>query len=195
MAPALKSREIIAMGASTGGVDAIQRVLTKFPADSPAILIVQHMPPQFTHRFAQRLNTLCQITVREAVDGDAIDRGLALLAPGDFHMTLHPGGAHYTVRTNKNPLVHHQRPAVDVLFESVARHAGARAMGILLTGMGMDGARGMAAMKAAGAFTIAQDEASSVVYGMPREAVNAGGVDLILDINSIGQAALAHLHH
>ncbi|MCG8529788.1 MAG: CheB methylesterase domain-containing protein [Desulfovibrionales bacterium] len=195
MPPSIKSRDIIALGASTGGVDAIQRVLTTFPADGPAILIVQHMPPKFTHRFAQRLDRLCKLTVREAVDGEPLAPGLALLAPGNFHMTLQPKGDRYQVRTNQAPMVHHQRPAVDVLFKSVARHAGARSMGILLTGMGMDGARGMVAMKAAGAFTIAQDEASSVVYGMPREAVNAGAVDLSLNIDRIGQAALAHLHH
>ena len=184
------THKLIAMGASTGGTEAIRQVLTQFPPNTPGILIVQHMPAQFTRSFANRLDNLCQINVREARDGDTITNGTALIAPGNAHMSLERCGARYLVRVHDGPLVHHQRPAVDVLFQSVAQYAGANALGILLTGMGADGAQGMAAMKAAGAFTIAQDEASCVVYGMPREAVNAGAVDISLDIQAIARVAL-----
>ncbi len=187
------TNKLIALGASTGGTEAIRRVLTRFPENAPGVVVVQHMPAQFTANFAQRLDTLCRIRVREARDGDTVTNGLALIAPGNYHMLLHRNGARYYVKVKTGPMVHHQRPAVDVLFSSVAQYAGANALGIILTGMGSDGAAGIRAMKDAGSFNIAQDEASSVVYGMPKEAVKTGGIDLSLDIDAIAGAALKHI--
>jgi len=168
------THKVIAIGASTGGTIAIENILTKMPMNIPGILVVQHMPEYFTASFAERLNTLCKIEVREAKDGDTAGPGLALIAPGGHHMLLERSGAFYNVRIKGGPMVHHQKPSVDVLFHSVAKQAGANAMGILLTGMGADGADGLLAMKQNKAYTIAQDEASSVVYGMPGEAVKLG---------------------
>ncbi len=148
------------------------------------------MPANFTTSFSERMNTLCQMEVKEAQDGDAIYNGRVLIAPGNFHILLKRSGANYYVQVKQGPLVHHQRPAVDVLFKSVARYAGSNALGIILTGMGSDGAVGMLSMKEAGAINIAQDERSCVVYGMPREAVKLGGIDHISDINDIAQTAL-----
>lgn len=187
------TNKLIALGASTGGTDAVHRVLSRFPENAPGVVVVQHMPSRFTASFAQRLDSLCRIRVKEARDGDTVTNGLALIAPGNFHMLLHRRGSRYFVRIKDGPMVHHQRPAVDVLFSSVARYAGANALGIILTGMGADGATGIRAMKAAGSFNIAQNEASSVVYGMPKEAVKMGGIDLSLDIDAIAGAALKQI--
>ncbi|MFO7886094.1 MAG: chemotaxis response regulator protein-glutamate methylesterase [Desulfobacteraceae bacterium] len=182
--------KVIAIGASTGGTEAIVKVLTKLPQNSPGIVIVQHMPAQFTKSFADRLDSLCPFKVKEAEDGDTVQNGTALIAPGNFHMLLKRSGARYYVNVKKGPMVHHQRPAVDVLFKSVAAYAGANALGIILTGMGQDGAAGLLNMKQAGAVTIAQDEKSCVVYGMPKEAVACGAVDYIQDINNIARKAV-----
>lgn len=170
--PALEitTNKIIAIGASTGGTEAIKEVLTRFPSNPPGIVIVQHMPPKFTTAYAERLNSLCPFEVKEAEDGDAVYSGRALLAPGNFHMVLRRSGARYYVNVKDGPMVHHQRPAVDILFKSVARVAGKNAVGALLTGMGADGAEGLLQMKQNGAYTITQNEATCVVYGMPREA-------------------------
>lgn len=168
------THKVIAIGASTGGTIAIEKILTKMPLNIPGIVVVQHMPEYFTASFAERLNNLCKIEVREAKDGDAAAPGLALIAPGGHHMLLERSGAFYQVRIKGGPMVHHQKPSVDVLFHSVAKNAGANAMGILLTGMGADGADGLLTMKQNKAYTIAQDESSSVVYGMPGEAVKLG---------------------
>jgi len=182
--------KVIAIGASTGGTEAIVKVLTKLPENCPGIVIVQHMPAQFTKSFADRLDSLCAFKVKEAQDGDTVQNGTALIAPGNFHMLLKRSGARYYVNVKKGPMVHHQRPAVDVLFKSVAAYAGANALGIILTGMGQDGAAGLLDMKQAGAVTIAQDEKSCVVYGMPKEAVACGAVDYIQDINTIARKAV-----
>lgn len=187
------TNKLIAIGASTGGTEAIRRVITQFPENSPGILVVQHMPAQFTANFAQRLDNMSRIRVKEAKDGDTVTNGIALVAPGNYHMLLRRSGARYYVQIKDGPMIHHQRPAVDVLFSSVARYAGANALGIILTGMGSDGAAGIRAMKNAGSFNIAQDESSSVVYGMPKEAVKTGGIDLSLDLDAIGPAALKHI--
>jgi two-component system chemotaxis response regulator CheB len=170
------ANRILAIGASTGGTEAIKRVLCGLLADAPPTLIVQHMPAAFTASFAQRLNDLCPMEVREAVNGDVVTAGLALVAPGNRHMALRRRGGRWSVEIKDGPLVHHQRPSVDVLFHSVAQHAGADAVGALLTGMGADGARGLLAMRQAGAYTLAQDEQSCVVFGMPKEAIQAGAV-------------------
>ena len=165
------THKILAIGASTGGTEAIREVLTHLPSNCPGTVIVQHMPEHFTASFAQRLNDLCQMEVREARDKDLVVPGVALLAPGNHHMVLARSGARYYVEIKDGPPVYHQRPSVDVLFHSVARQAGPNALGVILTGMGADGARGMLAMRQAGAHTLAQDEESCVVFGMPREAI------------------------
>ncbi|MCF8088441.1 MAG: chemotaxis response regulator protein-glutamate methylesterase [Desulfotignum sp.] len=187
------TNKLIAIGASTGGTEALKHVLTKIPRNSPGILVVQHMPPNFTAAFAERLNGLCEITVSEAKNGETITNGKALIAPGNFHMLLRRSGATYYVQVKTGPRVHHQRPAVDVLFKTVAMHAGANALGILLTGMGADGAQGMLAMRQAGAYTIAQDEESCVVFGMPKEAIRLQAVDNVLPLNKIAQAAMSRI--
>ncbi|THB80627.1 MAG: chemotaxis response regulator protein-glutamate methylesterase [Desulfobacteraceae bacterium] len=179
------TNKIIAIGASTGGTEAITQVLTRLPRNSPGVVVVQHMPAQFTTSFSERLNQLCQIDVAEAKNGDTVTNGKALIAPGNFHMMLKRSGARYYVEVKTGPLVHYQRPAVDVLFKSVARYAGANALGIILTGMGKDGAQGMLTMKESGAINIAQDEATSVVFGMPKEAINIGAVDYIQPLDQI----------
>ncbi|MGM0587741.1 MAG: protein-glutamate methylesterase/protein-glutamine glutaminase [Bacteroidota bacterium] len=177
--------KIITIGASTGGTEAIKQVMLNMPADCPGTLICQHMPPKFTTSFADRLNSLCRMEVKEAEDGDRVMLGRVLIAPGNYHMLLKRSGAEYYVQIKDGPMVHHQRPSVDVLFKSVARSAGKNAIGVILTGMGSDGADGMLELKKAGATTLAQDEASSVVYGMPREALRRGAVDFNLDINDM----------
>lgn len=187
---AATTNKLIAMGASTGGTEAIRKVITRFPQNSPGVVIVQHMPAKFTTSFAERLNSLCDMEVKEAGDGDTVLNGRILIAPGNYHMLLKRSGARYYVQVKQGPMVHHQRPAADVLFKSVARYAGGNALGIILTGMGSDGAAGMLAMKKAGAVNIAQDEKSCVVYGMPREAVKMGGVDHIADIDNIASLTL-----
>jgi two-component system chemotaxis response regulator CheB len=186
------TQKIIAMGASTGGTEALKEILVGMPVNVPGIVIVQHMPPQFTTAFAERLNRLCQIEVREAKDRDSVLNGQALIAPGNFHMLLRRNGSRYHINVKDGPLVHHQRPAVDVLFNSVAQYAGPNAIGVILTGMGADGAKGMLSMKEAGAKTIAQDEASSVVFGMPKEAIKLGAVDQIVPLERISQE-IVHL--
>ncbi len=187
---AATTNKIIAIGASTGGTEALNTVLMSIPRNSPGILIVQHMPAKFTTTFSERLDSLCDMTVREAKDGDTVTNGLALIAPGNFHMLLRRSGARYYVSVKNGPLVHHQRPAVDVLFKSVAQTAGANALGIILTGMGSDGAAGMLSMKEAGAKNIAQDEKSCVVFGMPKEAIKIGVVDRVVSLRNIAQTAL-----
>ncbi len=169
------TNQVIAIGASTGGTEALKVVLTRMPPNSPGIVVVQHMPASFTTAFAERLNSLCQITVKEARDNDSVTNGTALIAPGNFHMILRRSGARYYVEIKTGPMVHHQRPAVDILFKSTAKNAGANAIGVILTGMGADGAEGLLEMKKTGARTIAQDEASCVVFGMPKEAIKMGG--------------------
>lgn len=182
---------VIAIGASTGGTEAIAEVLMRLPATSPGILIVQHIPPQFSRAFAERLNQSCAMEVREARDGDAVRPGVALVAPGDLHMILSrrtDGSLFAGVRGG--PLVCYQRPSVDVLFFSAAEAVGKKAIGVLLTGMGTDGARGLLRMRQAGARTIAQDEATSVVFGMPREAAELGAAERVLPLSSIAAGIL-----
>ncbi len=182
---------VVAIGTSTGGTQALETVLTHLPRVTPGIVIVQHMPEKFTEAFANRLDGLCQIEVREARNGDRVIPGRALIAPGGRHMLLKRSGAHYYMEVVEGPLVNRHRPSVDVLFRSVARCAGKNALGIIMTGMGDDGARGMKEMHEAGAKTIAQDEASCVVYGMPKEAVKLGGVDRVMPLNEIAGAMQA----
>ena len=184
------TNKIIAIGASTGGTEAIKTVLTGMPPNAPGIVMVQHMPANFTTSFAERLDSLSQITVKEANDGDSILNGHALLAPGNFHMLLRRSGARYYVQVKKGPLVHHQRPAADVLFRSVAKYAGTNAVGVILTGMGSDGAAGLLEMKEAGARTIAQDEKSCVVFGMPKEAIKFGAVEKVVSLGNVTRTAL-----
>lgn len=189
--PLLSSEKLIAVGASTGGTEAIRAVLQSLPADAPAILVTQHMPPGFTRSFAERLNGLCRIAVKEAAHGERILPGHAYIAPGDAHLTLSRSGANYVVTLDQRPPVNRHRPSVDVLFDSVARVAGRNAVGVILTGMGRDGARGLLQMREAGAHTIAQDEQSCVVYGMPREAIELGAAQSVLPLSRIS----GHLLH
>jgi two-component system, chemotaxis family, protein-glutamate methylesterase/glutaminase len=177
------SSTVIAIGASTGGTEAIRELLAGLPANMPGIVIVQHIPPVFSLAFANRLNDLCKLRVKEAVDGDRVVSGVVLVAPGNFHMTLRSAAGEYRVTVQAGPRVCYQRPSVDVLFESVAEVAKGDAIGAILTGMGSDGARGMLQMKRAGARTIAQDEASCVVFGMPQEAIRMGAVDRVLPLH------------
>ena len=187
------TNKVVAVGSSTGGTEALKSFLTQLPANAPGIVIVQHMPANFTSAFAERLNDLCQIEVKEAEDGDVVRPGRALLAPGNFHMVMRRSGARYLVNVKSGPMIHYQRPAVDPLFRSVARYVGANAVGVILTGMGADGAKGMREMKDAGAVNFAQDEASCVVYGMPKEAVKAGGVDHIVPLKEMAKKVLEAL--
>ncbi len=185
------TEKLIAIGASTGGTQAIERVLTQFPHNAPGTVIVQHMPEHFTRSFADRLNGLCAMEVREAQDNDTVIPGVALIAPGNYHMILRRSGARYYVQVKTGPLVHHQRPAVEVLFKSVAKYAGANAIGVILTGMGADGADGLLEMRKAGAYTIAQDQATSVVYGMPAEAAKRGGACDILPLDKVAPRVIS----
>ena len=184
------TNKVIAIGASTGGTEATRVVLSGMPSNSPGIVIVQHMPAKFTASYAERLDALSDITVKEARDGDSVTNGTALIAPGNYHMVLRRSGSRYYVQVKTGPLVHHQRPAVDVLFKSVADYVGSNAVGIILTGMGADGASGLARMKEAGASTIAQDEKTCVIFGMPKEAIKAGAVDKTVALNDIARTAL-----
>lgn len=185
--PLKTTDKVIAIGASTGGTEAIKEILLGLPPTSPGIVIVQHMPPKFTTAFAERLNQLCALEVKEAEDGDAVLTGRALIAPGNYHMLLRRRGGRYFTEVKSGPPVHHQRPSVDVLFNSAAVSAGGNAIGVLLTGMGADGAEGLLAMKERGAYTIAQDETTSVVYGMPKEAVKRGAALKVLPLQSISR--------
>lgn len=185
--------KVLAIGASTGGTQAIEAVLKALPALSPGTLIVQHMPEQFTMSFARRLNQICQLEVREARDNDLLEPGIALVAPGNQHMLLQQSGGRYRVRIKTGPAVNHHRPSIDVLFQSVARNAGSSAVGVLLTGMGADGAKGLLAMHEKGAYTLAQDEQTCVVFGMPKEAIRIGAVDDVIPIQHISRAILRFL--
>lgn len=178
-------RQLIVIGSSTGGTQAVRQILTQLPADLPGICIVQHIPPVFSKAFAQQLNSCCALQVREAVSGDEIRPGLVLVAPGDFHLVVRPNGGRYSVVLNQDPPVHHTRPAVDLLFQSAAACAGRFLTGILLTGMGTDGALGMQRIRLAGGATIAQHESTCVVYGMPRAAIELGVVDHVLPLDQI----------
>jgi two-component system chemotaxis response regulator CheB len=178
---------VVAIGTSTGGTQALEEVLTTLPRVSPGIVIVQHMPEKFTAAFAARLDSLCQITVKEAQNNDRVVQGRALIAPGGKHMMLKRSGAQYFVEVIDGPLVNRHRPSVDVLFRSVAKCAGANALGVIMTGMGDDGAAGLLEMRKAGASTLGQDEATCVVYGMPKEAVKRGGVERSVPLQGIGR--------
>jgi len=179
------TEKIIVVGASTGGTEALRVFLESFPLDSPGIVIVQHMPENFTKAFAKRLDSLCKISVKEAEDGFTVIRGRALIAPGNHHLLLKRSGARYYVEIKEGPLVSRHRPSVDVLFRSTARYAGKNAIGVIMTGMGDDGAKGMLELMEAGAHTIAQDEKSSVVFGMPNEAIKLGAVETVLSLDKI----------
>jgi len=187
------TEKLIAIGASTGGTEAIREILSRLSADSPAVLITQHMPPGFTRSFAARLNGLCRMTVSEAQDGERVLPGHVYIAPGDRHMKLAKSGANYVIELDAGEPVNRHRPSVEVLFDSVAALAGPNALGVMLTGMGRDGAAGMLEMKRAGSFNIAQDEASCVVFGMPKEAIAAGAVDEVLPIGRIAERLQARL--
>jgi two-component system chemotaxis response regulator CheB len=189
----LSTEKLIIIGASTGGTEAIREVLTRLPADSPAVLITQHMPPGFTRSFAQRLDSLCRITVSEATDGERVLPGHAYIAPGDRHLRLARSGANYLIALDDAPPVNRHRPSVEVLFKSAAQLAGPNVLGVMLTGMGKDGAGAMLEMKQAGAFNLAQDEASCVVFGMPKEAIAAGAVDEVLPVTRIAGRLLEKL--
>lgn len=184
------TNKIIAIGASTGGTEALREVLAQMPANSPPIVIVQHMPQNFTKAFADRLNSICDIQVKEAVDGDYLSIGKALIAPGNKHMEIRRSGAQYYVTLQDGPMVFHQRPSVEVLFNSVAKYAGQNAVGAILTGMGKDGAQGLLNMRKAGARTIAQDERTSTVFGMPKEAIDIGAAEKIKPLQVIAQTIL-----
>src|SRR3989338_494679 len=181
------TEKLIIIGASTGGTEAIKEVLTRLPADVPGILVTQHMPENFTKSFAERLNSLCKISVKEAEHNERILPGHAYIAPGHSHLLLKRSGANYMTELNQGPPVNRHRPSVDVLFRSAANVAGANAIGVILTGMGKDGVQGLFEMKQAGAYTIAQDEASCVVFGMPKEAITAGGVCEVLPLQDIAR--------
>ncbi len=184
------TEKVIAVGASTGGTEALKTLLEALPHDAPGMVIVQHMPANFTKAFAKRLDGTCRVSVKEAQNNDTVLRGRVLIAPGNDHMLLKRSGARYYVEIRQGPLVSRHRPSVDVLFRSTARYAGKNALGVLMTGMGDDGARGMLEMKKAGAFTIAQDEASCVVFGMPKEAIKRNAVDRIIPLEKIAENIL-----
>lgn len=179
------TEKVVVVGASTGGTEAIRTFLAGMPLDSPGIVIVQHMPEHFTAAFSKRLDSICRITVKEAEDNDTVIRGRALIAPGNRHTLLKRSGARYFLEVKDGPLVNRHRPSVDVLFRSAARYAGKNAVGVIMTGMGDDGAKGMLEMKETGAYNIAQDESSSVVFGMPKEAIKLRCVDRVLNLDRI----------
>ncbi len=185
------TEQLVVIGASTGGTEALRVLLESLPADTSGIVIVQHMPEGFTRAFAQRLDGLCRIRVKEAENGDSVLRGQALIAPGNMHTLVKRSGARYYVEVKQGPLVCRHRPSVDVLFRSTARYAGQNAVGIIMTGMGDDGSRGMLEMRQAGAYTIAQDEASCIVFGMPKEAIRLDAVDKVVPLQRIGAEILA----
>jgi two-component system chemotaxis response regulator CheB len=187
------TEKIVSVGASTGGTEALRIFLEAMPLDAPGIVIVQHMPENFTAAFARRLDGLCQISVKEAENNDSVIRGRALIAPGNRHMLLKRSGARYYVEIKDGPLVSRHRPSVDVLFRSTAQYAGKNSVGVIMTGMGDDGSRGLREMKDTGAFTIAQDEASSVVFGMPKKAIELGAVDKVVSLEDISKVILEHI--
>ncbi|TCV83307.1 protein-glutamate methylesterase/protein-glutamine glutaminase [Sulfurirhabdus autotrophica] len=189
----ISTEKIIIIGASTGGTEAIKEVLIQMPADCPAIVVTQHMPEAFTKSFAERLNSVCKITVKEAENNERILPGHAYIAPGHSHLLIRRSGVNYMTELSQAPPVNRHRPSVDVLFRSAANFAGKNAIGVILTGMGKDGAQGMLEMKQAGAYNFAQNEASCVVYGMPKEAVAAGGVDEIVVLQDISRKILAYI--
>ncbi|MGU7769475.1 protein-glutamate methylesterase/protein-glutamine glutaminase [Burkholderia sp. MR1-5-21] len=191
--PLVSTEKLIIIGASTGGTEAIREVLTPLPPDAPAVLIAQHMPPGFTKSFAQRLNGLCRIAVKEAEHGERVLPGHAYIAPGHAHLLLARSGANYIAQLSDEPPVNRHRPSVDVLFRSAATHAGKNAIGVILTGMGRDGAAGLLEMKRAGAHTFAQDEASCIVFGMPREAIALGGADEIAPLAEMSRRVMGRL--
>ncbi|XPV74888.1 MAG: protein-glutamate methylesterase/protein-glutamine glutaminase [Desulfovibrio sp.] len=189
-APLTTTEKVIVVGASTGGTEALRVFLEAFPVDCPGIVVVQHMPENFTRAFANRLNTTCKIHVKEAKDNDSVLRGQALIAPGSAHMLLKRSGARYYVEIKNGPLVSRHRPSVDVLFRSASRFAGANAVGVIMTGMGDDGAKGMKEMAESGSYNIAQDEATCVVFGMPQEAIKHGGTHTVLPLQKIAAECL-----
>ncbi len=189
----LSTEKLIIIGASTGGTEAIREMLQRLPPDSPGIMIAQHMPAGFTRSFAQRLSGLCHIVVTEAVHGERILPGHAYIAPGEFHLSLRRSGANYVAHVDQEPPLNRHRPSIDILFDSVAQHAGKNAIGVLLTGMGRDGADGLLRMRQAGAHTLVQDEASCVVFGMPREAIAVGAAIEVVPLLEMSQRVMAHL--
>ena len=191
--PLVSTEKLIIVGASTGGTEAIREVLVPLPPDAPAVLIAQHMPPGFTKSFAQRLNGLRRITVKEAEHGERVLPGHAYIAPGHAHLLLARSGANYIAHLSDDPPVNRHRPSVDVLFRSAAQHAGKNAVGVILTGMGRDGAAGLLDMRKAGAYTLAQDEASCIVFGMPREAIAMGAADEIASLSEMSRRVMARL--
>ena len=190
----MSTEKLIIVGASTGGTEAIRELLVPLPPDAPGVMIAQHMPPGFTKSFAQRLNGLCRIAVKEAEHGERVLPGHAYIAPGDAHLVLVRSGANYVAHLSDAPPVNRHRPSVDVLFRSAAQNAGKNALGVILTGMGRDGAQGMLEMQQAGAYTFAQDEASCVVFGMPREAIATGGVSEIAPLAEMTRRVMARLN-
>jgi two-component system, chemotaxis family, protein-glutamate methylesterase/glutaminase len=190
LSPLHTTHKVVAIGASTGGTQALEVVLQQMPADAPGTVIVQHMPEFFTHAFSERLNRICRMEIREARDRDDVVPGVALVAPGNRHMVLKVSGARYSVRIKDGPAVYHQRPSVDVLFQSVAENAGPNAVGAILTGMGADGAKGLLAMRKAGARTLAQDEQSCVVFGMPKEAIKLGAAETVVPLQQVAATIL-----
>ncbi|MBV8261698.1 MAG: chemotaxis response regulator protein-glutamate methylesterase [Paraburkholderia sp.] len=191
--PLVSTEKLVIVGASTGGTEAIREVLQPLPPDAPAVLIAQHMPPGFTKSFAQRLNGLCRITVKEAEHGERVLPGHAYIAPGHAHLLLARSGANYIAHLSDDPPVNRHRPSVDVLFRSAAQNAGKNAIGVILTGMGRDGAAGLLEMRQAGAYTLAQDEASCIVFGMPREAIAMGGADEIASLSDMSRRVMTRL--
>lgn len=187
------TEKLIAIGASTGGTEAIKDVLMQLPANAPAIVITQHMPPGFTRTFAERLHKLCQVSVKEAVDGERVLPGHAYIAPGDLHMLIERSGADYRVKLSDGERVSGHKPSVDVMFSSLARSAGANVMAVMLTGMGKDGAKGMLDIFQHGGFTVAQDEQSCVVFGMPNEAIKRGGVKIISPLADIADVLVEQI--
>ena len=188
------TNKLIAIGSSTGGTVALAELLKNFPKNSPGTVIVQHMPPGFTDSFAQRLNELCEMEVKEAQNGDIVSKGKILIAPGDLHMVVKREGGNYKVQIGTGKKISGHRPSVDVLFNSVSKHVGKNAIGIILTGMGADGAKGLLAMKNSGSYTIGQDEKSCVVYGMPKVAFDIGATDIVKPLDSIAQAVVERLN-
>lgn len=191
LAPELPADSLIAIGASTGGTEAVQAILERLPLDCPPIVVAQHIPAGFSRAFAERLNRICAMEVREASDGDRVTPGRALIAPGNYHLVVERDAAGYRACVRSGPAVCYQRPSVDVLFRSVAQAAGAKGVGAILTGMGTDGAAGLLEMRKAGAHTIAQDESTCIVFGMPREAIRLGAADRVLPLSRIA-AGIAH---